>query len=261
MKTTKYFADLEILKKLNVKYKKAGKDFQEKMTNEHGISRATIYRDISKRNARVRKVRNDRGKEKRKVTIEEKEIISQAVSAGKTKKEAATIAAEVTGRKKIGVNKLVSVKPDPDSVPENLFGGAVKQLIEKIFKLDLMAEHQSVRVKVGNLQISLSKDDVEDIAMVLANAYNRNEFATEKKLKFDRTMLRKAMLSNLIEEQVNIAKDAGDYKMLEAITRMQERMDTDKEMSGDFAVFDKCMRELNPELTKEEIINLIKKNS
>lgn len=256
----KYREDIKILKSLRLKDREAYNSVMKKICEDYNISSKTIYRDMKKKYPGIRKIRSDRGTEKAKPTIKEVRIINEVIKSGKRLNEAKEITEKLTG-KKISYKKLVKARKKSPKIKISQFGKDFKNFIEKYFETENIGIDKGINVRIKEKAIFLDKGDIEDITMILINAFNRSAFADEHKLKLDRTELRRAMLLHLIEQQIEFAKENSDYKMVEAITRMQERFESDRELSSDFAVFEKCIREFKPDISKTELINLIKKYS
>jgi len=249
--------ELQVRSKLNRNNTAEYKKYMEAIKKKYSISAKTIYRDMRKKNPMVRKIRSDRGIIKSKPSIKESKMIKELIKAGKKQKELKEIIGNKKG-KKISYNKIKRIKENVKNTESN-FGKKFADFIVKYFDLDKVAEN--IRIKMKEYEFTIYKEDMEDIQLILKNAYNRLHKNNGKNFIVSREEKRRMMLEHLIENQITLAKDSGDYKMIESITRMQERIKEDFVYESDFAVFEKCCRELKPEITREEIIALIKRNN
>lgn len=272
----KKLKELRASAKLKKEAKRNYKNFMEKICSDFSISVKTIYRDMNQRKvAGLRAVRKDRGKYKSRISKKEKKTVEEVMKAGKTKKTAKEIAetvlrTSISQRKikriteKISAprNSTAPLKPDSNN-DESVFGSEAKKFFESFFNYDLIAPEKGVPVGKGKMRFIVKKEDLADIILILSNAYNRSCFADAKKLKVDRDELRDIMMHHLIEEQINLAKNAMDYKMIESITRMLERVKEGKNTANpnDFKTVLNICREIKPDISMREVIDLIKKVS
>ena len=135
-----------------------------------------------------------------------------------------------------------------------------KKFLSEYFDLENPPADE-LKVKINKLSFLITKEDAGDIVLILTNAYNRWQKHNELDLPLDRDLLREQMLMHLFESQMRVASEVGDIKSIESLTRIYDRMKPQSELDTNFAVFEKCMRDVRPGITKEEIISLIKKNS
>lgn len=239
----------------------------EKVCDEFSISEKTIYRDMNKPVPGMRKNRNDRGKYRTKITDEEILKAEEIMKAGRTKKVVKD-KLKVSNRKMKRINKEVQKSEVQSSKSDaSQFGNEAKVFFEKLFEMDLIAPAKGIQMEDGkwkmddgnNFTFIISKADLDDIILILSNAYNRSCFANDKKLKVGRDQLRSMMMHHLIEDQMRLAQESRDYKMIEAITRMRDRMDEGGKLPDDFETILKVCKELKPDISKEDLIELIKK--
>ncbi len=263
---TKYAEEMRELKELRAKMildKKYTEKYKAKMKGiceAYSISEKTIYRDIHKKIPGLRKRRSDEGKERVSPDKRESVIILEAMRAGKTLEEARKIS-ELKTKKKMSYVKAKKTKiEETESVKESAFGSEFKKFIEKHFDMEMITTGE-VTVKLGNYKFAIKKDDMNDIVLILINAYNRWQKHNELDLPLDRELLREQMLMHLFEEQIRAVSEVGDIKSIEMLTRIYDRMKPQYELNTDFAIFEKCIRQLKPGITKEEIIGMIKNNS
>lgn len=244
---------------VGIQYKK----LMEKICKKFSISEKTVYRDMNKRVPGLRKTRADSGKYKSRITKNEVKIAEEIMRAGKTKKEAASKAKVSQKKMKRISEKIQKAEAGARKSDESMFGKEAKKFFEKFFEFDLIAPEKGVRIRssssAGRVDFIVQKEDLKDIILILANAYNRQCFADEKKLKVSRDELRNMMMHQLVEELMMLARDAQDYKMIESITRMLDRLNEDEKLPGDFDTIIKICKELKPDISASDVIELIKK--
>lgn len=253
-------ADYKIKRVKDCKIKYA--DLMKKICDEFSISDKTIYRDMVKPVPGLRKNRNDRGKYHTKITEEEILKAEEIIMAGKSKR---------TVKKKLGVSnrkmKRINEKLEEQSAKgkaqseETQFGFEAKEFFNKLFEIDLIAPGKGIKLVYNDVNFIVSKEDLNDIILILSNSYNRACFSDDKKWKVSRDELRNMMMHQLVEDQMKLAQESRDYKMIEAITRMRERMNEDATLPDDFDTILKVCKELKPDFSKEELIGVIKKVS
>jgi hypothetical protein len=225
------------------------------IAREFSISEKTVYRDMRKKIPGLRKTRNDQGKVRSKLNPGTKEKAEELMKAGKTKKD-------VKKRLRISEKKLARISRGTEAGAEtgtSKFGVSAKKFFETLLEYDLIGPDKGISVKSPNGRFIVHKDDLKDVILILTNAYNRQCVAEEKKLKFDRTELRSAMMEHLIEEQMRLAKESADYKLVEALTRMIDRLKEDAALPDDFGTIMKVCQELRPQISQMEVIAAIKK--
>lgn len=241
------------------------KELMKKVCDEFSISEKTVYRDMNKPVPGLRKNRNDRGKYRTKITDEEILKAEEIMKAGRTKKTVKNKLG-VSNRKMKRINKQVGSLQSTVS-NQSQFGNEAKKFFEKLFEMDLIAPGKGIRMEDvkwkmddgKNFTFIISREDLSDIILILSNAYNRACYSDAKKLKVGRDQLRSMMMQQLIEDQVRLATVSQDYKMIEAITRMRDRMSETSKLPDDFETILKVCQELKPDLSKEDLIELIKK--
>jgi hypothetical protein len=131
---------------------------------------------------------------------------------------------------------------------------------EFFFKIDLIPS-KGIQLQFKNKKFFLEKDEVADIILILVNAYNK--YASAKtKLKHDRDELIKSKLYHLVEAQILKFKETSKPKDVEILMRQYAHLrKQDFKITSDLKVFEKCMKELKPDITFNEIYALIKKHS
>jgi hypothetical protein len=132
--------------------------------------------------------------------------------------------------------------------------------LEKFFELDLIPS-QGIQLKFKNKKFFLEREEVSDIILILVNAYNKY-VNVDSKLKLDGYDLLKRKMFHLLTAKINALKAEDNLKDLESFIRQYTLLSKqDFKMSEDLKVFEKCMKELKPDITFDEIYSLIKKHS
>lgn len=228
-----------------------------RICKEYRISMFTVYRDMRKRVPGMRKVRYDRGtiRKRNHPTLIRK--VDELMKARKTQKEISA---------KLGVSAQrirrarARIADDAGTQPERtMFGAEAKKFIEKLFQLDLIAPGRGIVLHHKGVRVVIGREDLKDIILIVANAYNRQCYAEQKKLKVDRAQLRNAMMHHLVEEQMMVARENSDYKLVEALTRMLDRLREETALPDDFDTVLKVCQELKADVSREDVIALIKK--
>ena len=233
----------------------------------HGVSDKTVYRHLNKRVPGVRKVRKDSGKDKTPVTKKEASIVSEVVKAGNTRKEAKEVLMKkldkkISNRKLSKITSKIKTEPVTEETTPSNFGSAALQIIRKLLELDLVAPDSGLKYEYNEVKFFITKKQLEDIALILATAYNNSVTGDSKKLKGDHIAQLKAQMFYDLCEMRRVAKDSRNNKEYEGVVRMLDKLEEKNvEMTPDFYVLEKCMKELKPEITREQVIALIKKNS
>ena len=258
-KNNKYADRIRELKNYNVKDKKKFNEELKNIMTEFGFSRATVYRDMNKKQPAMRKRRSDSGKVKNPVTRNEQKIITEAMLAGRTKQQAIAVAEEMLDEK-ISTRKGVRIETDAE-VEITVFASEAKKFIDKILQLDLIAPEAGMYFKYKDIAFKVEKNYLEDIALILATAYNQQ--AGAPLLAVDREQLVRSQLFHLIQEAMRVANDQFDIHLYRELSKMYKDLKgvSSKIMSTDFYVVERAMKFVKPDLTKEEIITIIKKFS
>ncbi len=256
-----YRGKVNELKKLRHKDRDRYNDSIISVCKEYNISKKTIYRDMNKKVPGLRKRRNDLGTVKSRITKNEILIAEEIMSTGKQIKKAKEIIEKKTLRP-ISQRRMERIKKAAINKEENnfsVFGGEAKKFFENIFEYDLISPEKGIPLKYNNVSFIVKKDDLRDIIMILSNAYNRGCFDDKNKLKLDRSSLRNVMMQHLIEDLMKVASDSSDFKLVESITRMIDRMNIDNQLPADFETVLKVCKELKADISKDDVINIIKK--
>lgn len=251
--TKQYRKLIEWLKTLRAQKKREDyKKLFKRICKDYNISEKTVYRDLHKANPGVRKPRSDQGKERKKVPKKIIDKIYENMKSGKTQTEAIKLAGHISSKKAAKI--LIDKEPE-----ESSYGDKIKELIKKVYNADKIS--LPVKVKINNVRVQLMPEEINDIMMIIATAYNRTVEDSDK-MQVDRLQLAKSKLYYLLDEQIRIAQQQYDLKAIETLSRIYDRLkETDREYDTDFNTVVKCMRELKPDITISEIIALIKKHN
>lgn len=175
---------------------------------KYDVSERTVENWLKQRVPGLRKSRSDAGKVKVRAGAKEKKIAAELLATGKEIRDIKKIIENKTG-KTMTKTKLKRVREkaeeinEKSTVEESSFGDEAKELFEKLFELDLIAPDAGVKIKIpGGKFLTVKKEYLEDICLILANAYNN---ALEVKYKLDRNEMLRMKILNLIEQQVRLA--------------------------------------------------------
>lgn len=233
------------------------------IAQHYDISVKTIYRDINKPVPGLRKKRSDAGIIKNKLTESEISFAEEIMKTGKPIKKAKEVIEQKT-KKKVSTRKMQRIrneavkKPDSDKTQ---FGNEARKFFNRLFEYDLIAPARGIELKYKNVSFIVNKEDLRDVIMILTNAYNRAVLVDDKKMKLDRNQMRKIMLHHLIEEQMRIASESADSKLVESLTRMIDRLEVEQKIDANFKVLETICKTLKPDISRSDIIELIKKQS
>ena len=259
-KGLKYEQEIKKLKGLRAKANTGAKEWKNKyklamreICSCYGVSEKTIYRDMRKRRPGFRKHRSDI----KEITNLEKKIILEVMKSGKTQGEARKIAGKRTG-KRISSGLVRRIKINGNEDDKSVFGKSFIKFIHKYFELDLIAS-SSLDIKLGNYKFEICKEDIEDIVLILKNAYNRFIFGEKNKIPLDKDQINERKLMHLFEQQIQIASETGNIKDIEMLTKIYERMKPDINVDVNIKILEQVCKELKPEITLTDIISLLKK--
>jgi uncharacterized membrane protein YheB (UPF0754 family) len=257
----KYKQDLAKVKQMADKIKKRNVIKQLCITWQ--CSERSIYRDLGSPNPAVRKIRSDSGVDRIRATKKELKMFRELVAAGKDLGEAKSIVEKKSKREisQYQVNKISNEIKNMDVPEESSFGESIEKFLQKYFKLDMIAPENGVKVKLGSLSFIVSKEDVNDVILILVNSYNRN-CKPDNKLKLDRNQLVRQKIYHVIEQTLRTAEQTSSVKDLEAITRMKKRLDIQTQnLNPNFKIVEKVCKELKPDISFDDIYHLIEKHS
>lgn len=259
------------LKKLRgLKDKTQYQEMKKGVAKKYNVTPRAVEMWINQRTPGARKVRNDAGKVKNKITAKEKKVAAELLEQGMKVKDVKEMVSEKTG-KPISTRKLNRVRDqvnmgaeaeieNGDMEKESNFGDEAKDLFRRLFELDLIAPGRGISLNVGKKKFVIPKVVVEDVCLILANAYN--DLSTENKFKVDRDEVRKIKMFALLDQQMRLAStERVDTKTVEAITRMYDRMKEDQVTDANIKVVVKVCEELRPGISFTEVFGLIRKHS
>ncbi len=264
------------LKKLRgLKDKTRYQELKKAVAKKYNVTPRAVEMWMNQRTPGARKVRSDAGKVKNKITAKEKNVTKELIDNGLKVKDMKKAVEEKVGRKvsKRKLNKIRELAEKDvkgtecenhshfeEGAEESNFGDEAKELFRKLFELDLIAPNRGVSLNVCKKKFVIPKVVVEDICLILANAYN--DSGTENKFKVDRDEVRKIKMFALLDQQMRLAStERVDTKTVEAITRMWDRMKEDQVADANIKVVVKVCEELRQGISYTEILGLIRKHS
>jgi len=264
----KYKQDLAKVKKIPGKKEKTVAI--EALCKTYEVSRRSVYRDLASPNPLVRKIRTDSGQDRIKASKKELLMFRELLHAGYAMQEARDIVEKKSKREitQYQINKITNEIKKMDLPEESMFGDNIEKFLKKYFTLQMIAPEKGVKILLKKsdkekklVPFILAKEDVEDLILILVNAYNRDNKDNEK-LKLDRNQLVRRKVYQLMEKFLRTAEDSGSIKDLEAITRMKKRLDFEVgNLTPDFKVLEKVVREINPDIEFDHLYYLVEKFS
>jgi hypothetical protein len=278
----------EIVKKLKrlhkLKDRKPYQDMKTAVEKKYDVSGRTVERWLASRTPGKRKPRNDQNKVRVPVKKNVKKKVLELLSSGmelveikkitgvsdraleRIRKERATqINTDVTEKSgnsfECKSKESASADFAKNAQPEeSAFGDKAKEIFRKLFQMDLIADDKGVKIKVNGRNVVVPKSYIEDICLILANAYYMS--TQDNKYNVDRMRLMRQGILNLIEQHIRLAATGRvDTKTIASLTLMYDRMVEQTKIDADFITVEKVCKELKPGVTIEEIVNLIKKHS
>jgi len=263
-KGKEFEADMRKLKMLaarkrknKVKYGAEYRDFKHHVAEKYGRSIRSVEKWITQRTPWIRDKRDDVGKERVKLPAKVKKALHEVIEAGATKKDAKKIVSEklktkISDRK---ATRVLSVEPKEADATE--FGEEAKNFFRNLFELDLIAPERGLKMKYRNTSFLITKPDLEDVCMILANAYNRHA-ETKNMVKVNRASFRKSKLWQLYDEAVTLINNRGvNISDLKEISLFIQRLEIDRnKISPRVQTFWKIMQNYAPEITLDEVISL-----
>lgn len=224
------------------------------------ISMATIYRHLKKSIPSLRKVRADAGKEKKPVTKSELAVVSEIIKAGKPRQDAKKLIKGLTAHKLGKISK--EVKDAKITEAPKALTSEIKEFLQKFFKLEYISDSSNIVLKIGKRKVAITKEDFNDVVMILCNANNRTA-DDNNKLKLDRMQFMRSRLMQMLEEKIRIAKQSSSSSdELEKIMRMHARLErkTD-DLNPNFKVLENICKDLKPDISFDEIFSMVEKYS
>lgn len=263
-KGKEFLEDIRALKKLRNNNKPEYKKLMAQLCKKYDTSEKTIYREMAKKTPGVRRTRKDAGKSKTKITAKEKAIVKELLDKGEKKTKVKKALEQLT-RKKTSTRKLYKVTSQVKNVKplnETTFGKEFGSFIEKHFDLDFWGEGKEKTVKLGKYVFPLTLDEVQDIKLILINAWNRYAETNGKKLlKIDRLDLSRSKLYNLFAYRLKLAEAETDLKTIRELVDIQNTLNVKRTaLPLDFDVFDRVCKSFKPDITIDEEISLLKEH-
>lgn len=273
-KGKKFEADIKELKSLRAKSTKNPAKYEslyiklrDELAAKYEVSIRTVQLWLNKKNPAIRKKREDAGRERVKLSPTVKTKLHDAVSSGANKKQALELIVNNKGTKvsKYKADKIL--KSEAEAIrAENkpaAFAEDISEFVEKYFKLDLIPENKSIMIKMDKVKFPLTRSDMKDIQMILKNAHNRAQYAAEKRLKLDRTHLRRVRTWHLFEQLLDEAIARNDQKTFNSLTLAMQRLELDpsKFANPNWETLEAVCKELKPDITFDEIYSLVEENT
>lgn len=231
----------------------------ESVAKAYGVSDKTIYRHLKKNIPSLRKVRSDSGIEKKPVTRQELAVVSELVKAGKSRNDAKIMLNMSRHKLQKASNKIKAV--NITEVPSKL-SAALKEFLIKYFHLEYISDSSVIPVKLGKRKIELTKDDANDIVMVLCNAGNRTADENNK-LRFDRMEYMRSLLTQKLEEKIRQAREQSNSDEMKKLLDMHQKLASRRHeaLSPNFRVLEAILKDIKPDITFDEIFSLVEKHS
>lgn len=254
---------LQLRKLRKLKNDKPYRDLKNAIMKKYSVTERAVQIWLNRKNPGLRKSRNDAGKDRVRIIPKETQIVNEMLKSGVDIKTIKATVRKKTG-KEISDRKLSKIRDrieqNSNVIDENKksnFGDSAKELFRKLFELDLMAPDNGISLKVGKDKFVIPKQDVEDVCLILGNAWNRSQSTESKRKKIDRALLRKQMILHLMEQQIRIAAETGSTKDVESLTRMYDRMTENYLRDANIKVVEKICKHFKPDIQFDEIVSLI----
>lgn len=237
--------------------------FKKALILKYNVTGRTIEMWLAKRTPGARKVRTDSGKVRNKITAKEKKVAAELLEQGTKIKDVKKVVG-VSKRKLDRIRDQVNMGAEADYEngdidKETNFGDKAKEMFRKLFQLDLIAPDRGILVEAAGKRIRIQKGDVEDICLILANAYNRLGIV---KYKLDKMQFMKMRVIHLVEGQINILnQNGGATKEVESLTRMYDRLNEPMAAEVNLDLLKTICRILKPNISDTEIYELVKSNA
>jgi len=236
---------------------------------KYETSDKTIYRELKEKPAKIgmREKRSDAGKDKITIGKKELSLLDELIQAGKTLQQAKPLI-EKKLKVKIShskLNKMSSLLKTRSINDNSNYGSEVKSLISKSLKLDEIGFGKTVPVKFKYsdkvLNVKLTKQDIEQVAMICAARFNMSEFSEKKKLRIDDNRLLRTQLKYIVSEEIQKAMETGSLESLDKLSLIQGRLDDSVgTISPDFELaLITIQHEFKDSITPEELLSLFEK--
>lgn len=262
--------DILRLKELHaLKDKQAFKRLKHELMLKHGISKATIYRELKK--DVPGSYRKPDYKPASRVITETEIAMVRELLVRKTpvmripdiiERECGTpcswdrldkIRAIIDSRADASGNKAVTIFASS-------FGDEIRQLCERAFKCDLMAPQSYVEFSLSGIKYHLTYNEVKDIILICSNSAAR-----ETEGFFDDTSYVRAKLWHLFYEKIRLIDDARQVTPRELIELKNNFEEFEQSF---FIMFDEHLAtitavvgEIDPSVPYDRIVALMKKYS
>lgn len=229
------------------------------LAKSYKVSQATIYRHMKKNIPGTRDTRSDAGKEKNPVTKKQVGVVMELIKAGKPQKDVKKFL-PVTDHQLAKISKKAKTTVSNKTPP--IIASSIESFLRQYFKLEYISDVSIIKVKLAKVEIELTKDDFNEIVMILANAANRTKEGFNK-LKLDRVMFMRSKFKRILETKIRIAEDSSSTDELKKLLSMFNDLDVKraKELNPDVKVMEKVCKELKPDLEFDELVSLIEKYS
>lgn len=235
--------------------------FKKALILKYNVTGRTVEMWLNQRVPGARKVRTDSGKIRNKITAKEKKAAAELLEQGTKIKDVKKVVG-VSKRKLDRIRDQVNMGAEAgieNGDLETNFGDKAKEMFRKLFQLDLIAPDRGILVEAAGKKIRVQKGDVEDICLILANAYNRLGIV---KYKLDKMQFMKMRVIHLVEGQINILnQNGGATKEVESLTRMYDRLNEPMATEVNLELLKTICRILKPNISDTEIYELVKSNA
>lgn len=233
------------------------------------VSDKQVYREAEKKPALIglRDKRSDAGKDKTTISKEMLELFDEYIQQGKTMPEAKGLIEKKLNMKISGrsLTKLSSLVKTQKIKNESNYGSEVKAFIMKALKADMIGFGKTVKIPFKHnertLEVSLTKQDIEHIGMIIAARYNIKQFSEEKKIRVDDNRLLRLQLKAMVSEEIQKAMETGSLESLDKLSLIQGRLDDSVgAITPDFELaLIVIQHEFKSAITPEELLSLMEK--
>jgi Trp operon repressor len=209
----------------------------------------------------ARKGRDDRGKDRNPVKVEEKKMLTELLKAGKTKEEAARIIEERLNTD-ISTRKLAKMKPEiaDGSYTITSFGDELRQFIEQCLDFDKMSPDSCIKIFFVDRYILIPKEFLSHIIATITEVYNLN-VKYHDKLHLNEELLFRMRLFISMNKMLRVVEQTLDFSALKELTKMYKDFKSEFELNPNFRIVEKICQEIKPDIKFEEIMSLVKKYS
>jgi hypothetical protein len=244
--------DIEKLKSLRAaRFTKEFREMRDKVMQKHNISRRTVYYELQKKLPAVTQT-NPKGNAS--------EIPPCKVSPDDIIKEF-FMPEDVRGKMcpsddDRNLIYLASMRIFRDEYSSNITGDLVFLFFHRLLNYGLRDTEKGIRMALIDDVFTLTKSDIDDFCLLLANAYNRS---AEKQVHIKKDDYLKMKVRHLLEQRLRAGEDLVSFKELDSVTRVYKRLETvTSEININYIQV--ICNELKPGITIEEVLHLIKKH-